>query len=89
MAAPGVGGLTEILVGRARVFAEQGTAEALAGMPREAARSFTRSLRVLPKGWVGVAELLLARARVLSALGKHEACAKVICIHNMVLLYLV
>eukprot|EP00903_Cladosiphon_okamuranus_P018795 g17290.t1 len=79
----GVGsGLHELLVGRAREFAEQGRAEALVGMPREAARSFTSAMKIVaPRtalpGWAAVkAELHMARAQVLSALGKHEACAE-------------
>lgn len=50
MAAAGHGrgnGLHELLVGRAREFAEQGRAEALVGMPREAARSFTSALKIV------------------------------------------
>ncbi|CAM9776830.1 unnamed protein product [Ectocarpus sp. 12 AP-2014] len=75
-------GLHELLVGRAREFAEQARAETLVGMPREAARSFTSALKIVaPRtnmaGWASVkVELLLARAQVLSALGKHEACAE-------------
>ena len=66
-----------MLARRAREFYEQGTAEALVGLPRDAARNFTRALRIFPDGWPGKTELLMARARVLSGLGKHEACAKV------------
>ncbi|CAM9180703.1 unnamed protein product, partial [Ectocarpus fasciculatus] len=75
-------GLHELLVGRAREFAEQARAEVLVGMPREAARSFTSALKIIAPttsmaGWASVkVELLLARAQVLSALGKHEACAE-------------
>ncbi|CAN0245412.1 unnamed protein product, partial [Laminaria digitata] len=75
----GGGGLNALLVGRAREFAEQGTAEALVGRPREAVRSFTRALKIVPSGWGGGGggvEILLARAQVLSGLGKHEACAE-------------
>ena len=52
-------------------------------MPREAVRSFTRALKIVPNVWGrgagggGGVELLLARAQVLSRLGKHEACAEV------------
>lgn len=70
-------GFHELLAGRAREFAEQASAEAMVGMPREAARGFTRALRIVPNGWPGRSELLLARARVLSTLSKHEACATV------------
>ncbi|CAM9475704.1 unnamed protein product, partial [Hapterophycus canaliculatus] len=84
-------GLHDLLVGRVREFAEQGRAEALVGMPREAARSFTSALKIVaPRtaaaagmpiaaagGWAAVkVELLVARAQVLSVLGKHEACAQ-------------
>lgn len=70
-------GLKELLAGRAREFYEQGAAEALVGFPRDAVRSFTRAMKIVPEGWAGMTELLMARARALSALGKHEACAKV------------
>lgn len=75
--------LHELLVGRAREFAEQGRAEVLVGMPREATRSFSSALKIVAprkvmRGWASVnVELLLARAQVLSGLGKHEACAEV------------
>lgn len=72
------GFIGELLAEKAREFAEQAGAEALVGMPWQAARGFTRALRIVPKGAsVGRVELLLARARVLSSLGKHEACAEV------------
>ncbi|CAM9305096.1 unnamed protein product, partial [Scytosiphon promiscuus] len=87
----GGNGLHELLVGRAREFAEQGRAEALVGMPRQAAKSFSSALKIVaPRmaavagvpiasagGWAAVkVELLVARAQVLSVLGKHEACAQ-------------
>lgn len=76
-AVDGGGGLNELLVGRARNFVEKGAAEVLARMPREAVRSFTRALKIVPKGWPGSVDVLLARAQALSGLGRHEACAEV------------
>lgn len=79
----GCGLIGELLADRAREFAEQAAAEALLGMPWQAAKGFTRALRIVPKGSAGRVELLLARAQVLSSLGKHEACAEV-CIYAFV-----
>ncbi|CAN0108403.1 unnamed protein product, partial [Sphacelaria rigidula] len=75
----GWGLMEELLADRAREFAEQAAAEALVGMPWDAARGFTRALKIVPKVSAtkgGRVELLLARAQVLSSLGKHEACAE-------------
>lgn len=74
-------GLKDLLVSRAREFAEQGTAEALVGLPREAVKSFSRALKIVPVGWSGVEELLLARAQLLFGLSKHQACAEVCAVH--------
>lgn len=79
-AVSGWGLMEELLADRAREFAEQAAAEALVGMPWDAARGFTRALKIVPKVSAtkgGRVELLLARAQVLSSLGKHEACAEV------------